>query len=725
MRKNRSELIPDDNMAKEVQALTSIFNLQDVATEVAPGQGWRCRIDPENGIVISVDPNQLEQDDGSVDEDHVMFVARHELQHTRDMLDPDWKFQPDLSKSSGSDRLFWNYAHDIAIDGRTVKDYKRYKEVAPELYKATFKQLDISSEPKHIQFLKGLRAQSVLGQDQSPFNISSDVQTKIDELRQQNGHDIPRVMMHKGTSLKQRIALAEKFLKPVYEELLQQELQNGTPQDQLDQQVQDALKQGDMTQSSPEMSPSQPDEDQTPEDQEDEQDKQDKQPEPQDQQEDKSTDDQSIQDEPDEQQSGEEENPSNANTKEQDQQEENDHEAGQKDEESDEENKNSSTEDNTTSENEEQNNGQGSETFEEQLESVTAQYKVAQAKQAKSEQEKNEEPNKPDKDSGLQRMLGKIANAFDKDEDETPQSQDEATTESKDEFNEKQLRELAGTIERTLELSKGDAESYAYALLNNRPLIRQAAEIFTYLASLDSVKTRMTHNRKALPEGDRLNTGKLPQAYIQATTDTPMDVWRGRERSAPKIARTFSGLDVQILVDASASMNGAPAHNAAEMSLVLAEGLLLAREQQAKEVAGKQPDVKLSSAIFGSSTTTVMPLSYEPSPANRASLYTNTKRAGQPSTLVNPGLTAIVENARENSERDIVGIIISDNHFGDNPDNIIRNMPSNCEIFNLSLGGGNSLGSKPEYFASIRDTAELPRSLLSILKQYEKEYSGV
>lgn len=635
------EVLEQGELAQSVQDLASVFNLSDVRTRLVPGQGWSCAPDPEEGIVINMDPDQIPHDGDTLDPVKVLFVGRHELQHADDMLDPDWKYQPDLSKISATDSFFWNLVHDITIDGRTVKDYSSYREVAPELYEHVFDGKDALKEPKHIQLMKGLRVQSVLD-DPSAMKVASDVQEAIDGLRSHEGHDLTNVLIHKGTSLQQRIALAEKFIKPVYDRFYEEEKEQNSDND-LEQQARDALKQSDMTQQG----------------------------------------------------SGGNEGENDGDT-------------------------------------------QG-ETFEEQLQKATEEYQESSGQDegeneegSSGEEDENDGSGDTGDESGhgqardentLEKIGKKLLQVFERDKDEprhTGQNQ---------ETLEEMIGQLGGTIKKELRLDSGNAEAYARALLENRRLILEAAEVFKHLARINQVHSRLRYNEQALPEGERLHTGRLPQAQIEASMGIPMDVWRGKERTAPKIVRQFSGLDIQLHIDASLSMNGDPAQNAAEMSLVLIEGLLLARSQQEKEVNGRKPDVRLSSMIFAGGTETIMPLSYDPSPQDRASVFVNTRKAGQQSTLVNPGLRIIFENARQNPARDVIGIVISDNMFGDeqndtDPAKFVHSAkPANCTLINFSLGAQDAL-SVGKYSEQVQDTSQLPSSLLKVLQNYERQFYG-
>jgi hypothetical protein len=612
-----------EGFPRHVEDMASVFNLSDVQTEISPGQGWSCEPNPERGVVISIDPEQISMPSGEVKEEHVLFVSRHELQHARDMLDPEWKYQPDLSKVSQTDAFFWNFVHDITIDGRTVNDYTEYRKAAPDLYKTIVKEQNVRKEPKHIQLMKGLRFQSVLGEG-SELRVDRDVQAEIDSLRNYDGHDITEILIHKGTTLQQRITLAEKFIKPVYDRLFEEEKENHS-EGELEQQAADANQQADMTQAGSEPSSDSGDE----------------------------------------------------------------------------------------------------KTFEEQLQQAAEEYQTSQETEEEEQSNGvgNEESEEEDEDENFISKLGKkVMSALAGKEEANGAAEDEDQPDNNTESFEEEIGKLGGTIQSELNLQRGDAESYARALIINRPMIRETAEIFKHLARIEEVQSRVRYNRQILPEGEKLHTGRLPEAYIQGISEIPMDIWKGKERKAPKTIRQFSGLDVQLLIDASLSMNGAPALHASHMGVVLAEGLLLARRQQAKEIRGKQPDVRLGSMIFAGDTEDVMPLSHEPTGPDRATMFVNTKRAGQYNTLVCPGLRAIVENARQNPDRDIIGIVISDNAFGDSPLPLVSSKPDNCVIWNFSLGGSDSLGVG-KYAANINQTSELPAKLLKILKNYERQFA--
>lgn len=492
--------------------------------------------------------------------------------------------------------------------------------------------------PKHIQMMMGLRFQSVLG-DKSPLKIDPEVQKVIDGLRDHDGHDLAEVLIHKGTTLRQRIALAEKFIKPEYDKLVEEERQNRS-EEEMEEEAGDANRQSDMTQST----------------------------------------------------------------------------------------NNGSSSDNQ---------GKGSNTFEEQLEEAAEKYKAYEPEDEGEEGESDEEADdegdeegapqedatngRNDKGNLFSNLGKKVMHAVEDIRDSISSEQEDNSPRGQKESVEEMIGRLGGTVESELGLRGPDAEAYARALVLRRPLIEETAEIFQRLATIDMVQSRMRHTRQALPDGEKLHTGRLPEAFIQAEMDIPMEIWRGKKRQAPKVIRQFNGLDVWLHIDSSKSMNGAPALHAAEMSLVLVEGLLLARRYQAKEIQNKQPDVRVASMIFAGSTETIMPLSHEPSGQDRARMFINTKKADNSDTLVCPGLRTITDEARKNPERDIIGIVISDNMFGDSPTGIVRSKPDNCLIWNFSLGGSDSLGVG-KYAANVNRTSQLPPSLLNILRYYERQF---
>lgn len=616
-------LLDNQNTEQEVIDLTDLFNLTGVVTEFTPDMGWSCRLEPEKGIVITVDPNQIKTTSGEVQNEHVLFVARHELSHAADILTKDWDRHTSEFEKDG---FFWNYAHDIVIDGRTVKDYRGYAAVAPELYNKLFSKKNLTKSPKHIQLMQGLRCQVVLG-EKSELKLDEEVQEAISGIRNYNGHDITEVMIHRGTSLKQRIDLARKFIKPVYDQFYEEDKQKHSKED-LEKQTQTATQQGDLTGSA--------------------------------------------------------------------------------------------------SGNAEGNNEDS--TFEKQLEEAIKDHKDKQqledlnsSEYSPDQEEKDQQSSaKQDKEKEEKSILSSIKDTLV--EKIIKGKENFQPTEEKDQF----ISDLAGTIKSEFELSEGDAEAYAISIYSNRRNIKTTAEIFKYLARIDHHTSRLQDRRESFFEGTSLHTGRLPQAIIEMETGSPMEIWHRRERSAPRTTKTFNGLDIELLIDVSVSMDGSPAQKAAEVALILTEGLLLARKQQSEMVNGRLPDVRVGGMLFAGSTETVIDLTSSPSPKDRAKMFTNTRKAGKSSTLVAPGLGNIADIARRFSNRDVISIVISDNDFGDKGQarQSVRSMPPNCQVFNFSIGGGNALGEKA-YCSTLESVDQMPSEFLRILKQYQRRFEDV
>lgn len=630
---------PDDSLENQVQALTGVFNLSHVQTEVAEGEGWKCSYSEQEGFSIIIDPLQLAEEGGDIDPAYVKIASRHELSHLKDMLGPHWKYDPLSKPQNVSDRLFWNFIHDVTIDGRTARSYEEYRNSMPELYNTLMKtEEDQLDQPKHIQFAKAMRSQMVLD-EASQIVVSDDVQEQLDKLRNYNGHDIAHVLIHKGTTLKQRVEIGEKIIKPIYDSFLEEDEQK-TDKQELEKQAQETLEQSDMTKS--------------------------------------------------------------------------------------------------TGNNEESEDDKGSEgdqeSFDDQMRGAAAQYRedigIDSSEESGSsgdgeakEQAESKSGNKSKKMLDVAKAMADAIKDNIRPSSTAQQSETDQSQAGKQE--ESEANNLAGKIKKEMNLNNGKALEYARVVVKNKQLIYRVAEVFTYLANVNEVQTRIKRTRAATTDGASLHSKKLPSAYVQGLTDVPMPIWHRKKRVASKQELTFDGLDFWIITDASSSMDGAPADSAATLEVVLAEGLLLARDQQKQELIGSMPDVRMAGLIFGSSTATVMPLSHEPSAADRAKMFINTKEAGQDSTLVCDSLKEVFRSATANPERDVVCFVISDNVFGDNPSNLKNLKPDNCSIINLILPAEWSSPTKlmlGEYSKSVKDAHKLPVMLAEILENYRQDY---
>lgn len=276
---------------------------------------------------------------------------------------------------------------------------------------------------------------------------------------------------------------------------------------------------------------------------------------------------------------------------------------------------------------------------------------------------------------------------------------------------------LAGGLRAELELSPADAEAYARSLLSHVLTIRGVSEVFKKLARPTKTQQRLRPERRASLEGSSLHPVTIARVAVQQATGTPEAVWRPVSRVARREQLAFGGLDVSLLIDASASMQeGASAEAAADMALCLIEGLQLARSETQRR-SGAEPDVRTQIVLFGSDAHEVAPLRFAPLPRERAATFTTTRAANSRLTLIVPALDKLPQP----SGRDNLVIILSDGGFHDSDAALqkVDSLGAKTTIVQFAIGGGGDDISGS--MRSIDDPAQLPARLLEQLKAYMRK----
>lgn len=230
-----NEHMRNEELRQGVHDLGEIFGLRGLEVEIQSGAGWKCTKLPE-GIKITVDPQQLierrgpdgkdisaEADITQIDERYILHTSGHELGHGKDFIDPDWRVPP----GGSSNHFFWNVIDDTVIDKR-LRYVPALDAITDQLYgQVLFPVDDLTDQPKHVQLMHGILLDTVTN---NPLpEVDPSVSEKLEELRhfesQGEVFDILETMSDPRTTLKERRAIAQKFIMPSYKELLEQDQQ--------------------------------------------------------------------------------------------------------------------------------------------------------------------------------------------------------------------------------------------------------------------------------------------------------------------------------------------------------------------------------------------------------------------------------------------------------------------------------------------------------------------
>ncbi|MDR0584383.1 MAG: VWA domain-containing protein [Treponema sp.] len=227
------------------------------------------------------------------------------------------------------------------------------------------------------------------------------------------------------------------------------------------------------------------------------------------------------------------------------------------------------------------------------------------------------------------------------------------------------LTAMAEFYAEALRLDTADARRYAASLVRWRPVIRRIAELFLALASPSEVLLSPRYDHSARPEGFRLHPLRINQAAIQQASGTPHAIWQPLKRSGRRQDLSFGGLDVYLLTDISASMEGEKARCAADTALCLIEGLQMASYMARNKNRLKRPDVRIELTAFGAAFDVVCPLSYEPAGEQKGKLFLSLRNANSKGTYISGALDSIRQSAQKNDCRKKLVFIVSDGRFHD------------------------------------------------------------
>ncbi len=228
-----------------IQSLTGI---RGVNIKVGPGFATSM----ENGDV-TVDPSFfIEQD---YKPEWCTYGLMHELAaHLRGMvLDPKHAEEvTEFYKQGQEYAVFANIFEDIAGNRRMHQLLPTMADVAKDVYEnKLFEEADLTKEPRHLQFLYGLIRESMIGEGDTV--ISDEVMYAMDELRNY-GHikkeDALEYVCNPNIPEKKRWKILQKVVWPVYERLLEKDIQDRDEQKKSEQNNQNNQgKQGNQSDS--------------------------------------------------------------------------------------------------------------------------------------------------------------------------------------------------------------------------------------------------------------------------------------------------------------------------------------------------------------------------------------------------------------------------------------------------------------------------------------------
>lgn len=203
----------------------STYGVRGVKLTAETGRETWCSAEKNGGIHINIDPDELGGEQ-TLTPEAVKAAVAHEMGHAQFMLeDPSGVSQ----KLSQTDHFFNNLTEDVVIDSR-LRRFPALEQPMADLYHQVMSDEvnNLAATPLSNQLMYGIRIGQVLGTQPA---VDERVSQMIDSLRchesDSQTFDIIDIMTQPNTKLAQIRQIAERFIKPLYDQLLEQDRQDG------------------------------------------------------------------------------------------------------------------------------------------------------------------------------------------------------------------------------------------------------------------------------------------------------------------------------------------------------------------------------------------------------------------------------------------------------------------------------------------------------------------
>jgi hypothetical protein len=227
-------MLPPDNPQEELEKIANTmfaaYGVRGVRLTMGLGKKTWCGALKTGGIQINIDPDEIAHGKELTPE-AMMAAVSHELGHAKDMLENPAKAYVKLSKT---DCFFYNLLDDTVIDSR-LRRFPRLEQPVADLYHEVMNNqiTDLTQTPLSNQLMYGMRIGRVLGQQPA---VDERVKNMLDSLRNyttpnRDAVDVVDILTLGNTSLAERRAIADSVIKPLYDELVEQDRQDGRDND--------------------------------------------------------------------------------------------------------------------------------------------------------------------------------------------------------------------------------------------------------------------------------------------------------------------------------------------------------------------------------------------------------------------------------------------------------------------------------------------------------------
>lgn len=223
------------------------IDISDIARTVLLGHGVRgakllvedhpagshCTVDTSGTVNIVIAPKQLLGEYGEIVTDHAQAVAAHEVGHALfELASPGEAFSP-TDKQEG---FFRCLIQDTIIDAGQTR-IPALREPIRGLYRDVILPTEFSEQPLCSQFMYGIRISQVMDEH---IAIAPEVTAAIEQLRHYraaNGSefDLLDTLTDKRTDVRAALAIANRYIKPIYDAFAEQDKQNNPEGDLGDQ----------------------------------------------------------------------------------------------------------------------------------------------------------------------------------------------------------------------------------------------------------------------------------------------------------------------------------------------------------------------------------------------------------------------------------------------------------------------------------------------------------
>jgi|GEM_PF-3829726 len=691
----------EDQFHDAVQTIGAFYGITGLQIEVKPGAGTGCLPSKDGGLKVQVDPlqiarNGLAGEDASLEEMNIrqadaLYLAGEQVARVRDIINGGIP-----RTTNKKDQFFWHAVSDTAI-GAQLRRIPLLDSVTDEMYQEfRFPEGSLQNNPKHVQFMEAVLLKTVV--PNGDWRFDSEIEEIINMLKDyplgRQHVDVLEAMSHHETSVDTRLKIANQILRPIFERLFQEDVEQGRSNSQDSEDSENGEGDGNVSQR--QKGSQQENNQQNQSDSDGNKDTQDS-----------SDGDKGSQGGDDGKEQGQGQDQAGDNGQ-----------SGRQD-------KNQSGGDSS------------------QFSNSYDQYEMAMRGGVNEDQlgdgQDNDQHGKMSKEMReLLRSMGfdpgdeyddedfLSADELDNHDGDMQQGRQTGDSESSDSSDSEDLEsQMAGTIQQEMNLNKTDAYKYLGVLNKYRHVISETADILLKLSNIAESTTSPRYKTIADEKGRRIHPGRIMQAMTQLETKRAQPIWQPLENANIRSEFVFGGLDITLVVDVSTSMSGSKGDHAGAIAVILLEAIELAAQRaEEQQHQNTPPDVRSRVIAFGSGTQELSKMQHKARPVDKGRTFKNLIHPNSNSTLVAGSLEQVSKTAAATPSRDHIVFIITDAIFGDleKARTIAKSIPENILLtqFEINSVANYSMNEKAitPYNQVIKNPEDLPGAVLHVIWDY-------